>query len=44
MDPVAVLGLSTSPAAHAVAADARARLERVVASSPAERTLALWRR
>jgi uncharacterized protein (DUF302 family) len=31
MDPVAVLGLSTSPAAHAVAADARARLERVVA-------------
>ena len=31
MDPVAVLGLSTSPAVHAVAADARARLERVVA-------------
>jgi uncharacterized protein (DUF302 family) len=31
MDPVAVLGLSTSPTAHAVAADARARLERVVA-------------
>ena len=31
MDPVAVLGLSHSPAAQAVAADARARLERVAA-------------
>jgi uncharacterized protein (DUF302 family) len=31
MDPVAVLGLSSSPAAHAVAAEARARLGRVVA-------------
>jgi len=31
MDPVAVLGLSSSPAAQAVAAEARARLERVVA-------------
>ncbi len=31
MDPVAVLGLSSSPAAQAVAADARARLERVAA-------------
>lgn len=31
MDPVAVLGLSSSSAAQAVAADARARLERVAA-------------
>jgi len=31
MDPVAVLGLSSSPAAHAVAAEARAKLERVAA-------------
>lgn len=31
MDPVAVLGLSASPAVHAVAADARAKLERVAA-------------
>jgi uncharacterized protein (DUF302 family) len=31
MDPVAVLGLSSSPAARDVAADARARLERVAA-------------
>jgi uncharacterized protein (DUF302 family) len=31
MDPVAVLGLSSSPAAQAVGAEARARLERVVA-------------
>ena len=31
MDPVTVLGLSSSPAAHAVAAEARAKLERVAA-------------
>jgi len=31
MDPVAVLGLSSSPAAHAVATEARAKLERVAA-------------
>ena len=31
MDPVAVLGLSSSPAAQAVAAEARAKLERVAA-------------
>ena len=31
MDPVAVLGLASSPTAQAVAADARARLERVAA-------------
>lgn len=31
MDPVAVLGLSSSPEAHAVAAEARTRLERVAA-------------
>ena len=31
MDPVAVLGLSSSDAAHAVAAEARAKLERVAA-------------
>lgn len=30
MDPVAVLGLSLSPAAQAVAAEAKAKLERVV--------------
>ena len=32
MDPVAVLGLSSSPAAQAVAAEARAKLERVAAT------------
>ena len=31
MDPVTVLGLSSSPAAHAVASEARAKLERVAA-------------
>ena len=31
MDPVAVLGLSSSPAAHAVATEAKAKLERVAA-------------
>jgi len=31
MDPVAVLGLASSPAAHAVATEARAKLERVAA-------------